>query len=345
MDEYKISVIIPTFNSSNTIDRLVYSLSNQDFKDFEAIFIDDASEDNTIDILKDSLKNKRFAYQILKNKENKGPGYSRNMGINHSRGKYLVFIDSDDLINFNHLSSLYKNITSNDVDSAFTKLVKLDNEDELFDFKVDRFDPLLKLAKENKEIVKSEDLIKLELEMKIPFSFVLLIYDREIILDNELKFNEKYRYGEDTTFALKYLSNCNNVRVIDKYTYFYYQNQESITKTNSFNRFESIKLFEELTLYFNIISDKKASFKQLNNKLIHSRIPRYIFGNMNYLFYNDYNNDDIFRKMDELDLFNKLKQFKVYEKKDIKFYLKVKLFLINPDLYYKLWKKLKNKIY
>ena len=65
---------------------------------------------------------------------------------------------------------------------------------------------------------------------------------------------------------------------------------------------------------------------------------------MNYFFYNDYNKDDIFRKMDELDLFNKLKQFKIYEKEDIKFYLKVKLFLINPDLYYKLWKKLKNKI-
>lgn len=344
MHEYKISVIIPTFNSSSTIERLIHSLINQDFKDFEIVFIDDASEDNTIETIKTAVSNKKLSYQILANRENKGPGYSRNVGIKHSKGRYIVFIDSDDVVNYNHLSSLYRNMENNNVESVFTKGVKIDRNDELFDFQVDKFDSLLKLAKENNGIIKAHDLIKLELEMKIPFSFVLLIYDKKIILDNELKFNEKYIYGEDTTFALKYLSNCNHVRVIDKYTYFYYQDQESITKTSSFNRFESIRLFEELTLYFNIVSDKKASFKELNDKLVHSRIPRYIFGNMNYFFYNDYNKDEIFGKMDELDLFNKLKQFKIYDKKDIKFYLKVKLFLINPDLYYKLWKKLKNKI-
>lgn len=344
MYEYKISVIIPTFNSSNTIERLIHSLISQDFKDFEIVIIDDASEDNTIETIRDAVKDKHLSYQIISNRENKGPGHSRNVGINHSKGRYLVFIDSDDVVNYNHLSSLYRHMENNNVESVFTKGVKLDSNDELFDFQVDRFDSLLKLAKENKGIVKAEDLIKLELEMKIPFSFVLLIYDKEIILNNELKFNEKYRYGEDTTFALKYLSNCNYVRVIDKYTYFYYQDQKSITKTSSFNRFESIKLFEELTLYFNIVSGKKAIFKELNDRLVHSRIPRFIFGNMNYFFYHNYNKEEVFKKMDELDLFNKLRQFKIYDKNDIKFYLKIKLFLINPNLYYKLWKKLKNNI-
>ncbi len=344
MYEYEISVIIPTFNSSSTIERLIHSLLSQDFKDFELIFIDDASEDDTIDLIKNTLKNKHAPYKILLNRENKGPGYSRNMGMKHSKGKYLVFIDSDDVMNFNHLSSMHKYLKDKDVDSVFTKGVKIDDADELFDFNVEKFDPLLKLAKENKGIIKAEDLIRLELEMKIPFSFVLLIYNKEIIDRNGLKFNEKYNYGEDTTFALKYLSNCNYIRVNDKYTYFYYQNKESLTKTSSLKRFESIKLFEELTLYFNIISGKKSVFSELNDKLIHSRIPRYIFGNMNYFFYNNYNKEEIFKKMEELDLFNKLKQFKIYEKRDLKFYLKVKLFLINPNLYYKIWKKFKKGI-
>ena len=344
MYKYKLSVIIPTYNSSNTIGRLIHSLINQDFKDFEIIFIDDKSEDNTLEIIKNTIKNKNLSYQIILNKSNKGPGYSRNIGIKFSKGKYLVFVDSDDIINFNHLSSLYDSLKNNDTESVFTKGVKLDGKDKLFNFQIDKYDPILKLVKSNNMIIKAEDLIKLELEMKIPFSFVLLIYDKEIILNNDLKFDEKFRYGEDTIFALKYLSNCNHIKINDKYTYFYYQNQESISNTSSFHRFEAIKLFEELTYYFNLISEKKPIFKELNNKLIQCRIPRFIFGNMNYFFYNDYNKEEVFKKMNELDLFNKLKNFKIYEKRDMKFFLKVKLFLINPHLYYALWKKLKNRI-
>ena len=134
MYKYKLSVIIPTYNSSNTIGRLIHSLINQDFKDFEIIFIDDKSKDNTLEIIKNTIKNKNLSYQIILNKSNKGPGYSRNIGIKFSKGKYLVFVDSDDIINFNHLSSLYYSLKNNDTESVFTKGVKLDGKDKLFNF-------------------------------------------------------------------------------------------------------------------------------------------------------------------------------------------------------------------
>ena len=51
MSEIKLSVIVPTYNSSNTIERLIHSLSNQIFKEFELIFIDDNSSDNTVDVI------------------------------------------------------------------------------------------------------------------------------------------------------------------------------------------------------------------------------------------------------------------------------------------------------
>ena len=71
-----------------------------------------------------------------------------------------------------------------------------------------------------------------------------------------------------------------------------------------------------------------------------SRIPRAIFGNMNYFFYNDYNFDEVINQMEKLDLFNKLSMFKG----DKKFTIKIKLFLFNPKLYYEVWKKFKNSI-
>ena len=61
---------------------------------------------------------------------------------------------------------------------------------------------------------------------------------------------------------------------------------------------------------------------------------------MNYFFYNDYDYGEVIKKMNELDLFKKLSKFKG----DKKFTIKIKLFLLNPKLYYILWKKFKNSI-
>ena len=173
MNEYKISIIIPTYNSSNTIERTIHSVLSQDFKDYEIIFVDDASEDDTVNSIFETLDGKKVSYQLIVNKHNKGPAYSRNRGIKASKGRYLVFIDSDDLVQYNHLSSLYR---LDGVDSAFVKGIKVDDDDKLFDFKVERYDYLIKLARENKGIINANDLIELELLMKIPFSFVLLIF-------------------------------------------------------------------------------------------------------------------------------------------------------------------------
>lgn len=178
--------------------------------------------------------------------------------------------------------------------------------------------------------------------MKIPFSFVLLLYKKDIILKNNIRFNEEFDYGEDTEFAISYLVNCDMVKFVNKYTYYYYQMEESISRFRSLDRFESVQLFEALYDYFNEFSH--PVFADLSEKLIHSRIPKFVFGNMNYFFYNDYDKDEIFNKMDELDLFNKLKEFNVYSKEDWKFKLKVVLFSLSPNVYYTLWKRFKNRI-
>ena len=336
MSEYEISVIVPCYNSSKTIERTIRSILSQDFKYFETVFVDDASSDGTVDTILKTLEGENANYQVIVNNKNKGPAYTSNRGIFASKGKYIVFLASDDVINYNHLSSLYRFIKEKDIDSAFVKGVKLDDSDKLFDFEINRFDTLLLLAKENNGLVKATDLIKLELTMQIPFSFVFLIYDKQIILENELWFNEDYNYAEDTDFALRYLANCRNVRIIDKYTYFYYQEDASITHTYSLNRFESIRIFEDLYDHF---SD--GGLRDLAEILLHNRIPKFVFGNMNYFFANGFNKDDVFKKMDELVLFDKLKLFKSYTKSDKKFKLKVRMFLANPSVYYNLWMKLK----
>lgn len=91
-----ISVIIPYFNRLNKIKKAIDSVFNQTYTDWELILIDDCSLDDTSDITS-ILQGPDLQHVLhIKNEFNKGPGYSRNRGIDSSKGEFLVFLDSDD---------------------------------------------------------------------------------------------------------------------------------------------------------------------------------------------------------------------------------------------------------
>lgn len=87
-----VSVIIPTYNRGWTLKEAVESVLAQDFQDFELIIVDDGSTDNTQDVL-DAYRSKI----ILLKQKNRGASAARNMGIASASGRYIAFLDSDDL--------------------------------------------------------------------------------------------------------------------------------------------------------------------------------------------------------------------------------------------------------
>jgi len=94
----KISVIIPCFNCSETIERAIKSVISQTLPPYEIILIEDCSDDNGKTInklvkLKSKFKN---LIKIFKNKKNMGPGFSRNLGWEKSKGNLIGFLDADD---------------------------------------------------------------------------------------------------------------------------------------------------------------------------------------------------------------------------------------------------------
>jgi glycosyltransferase involved in cell wall biosynthesis len=89
-----ISVIIPTYNRANLIEKAIKSVLKQTYQDFEIIIVDDGSTDNTEEIIR-GFKDKRVKY-IKKYKKNRGISVARNIGIKIARGKYIAFLDSDD---------------------------------------------------------------------------------------------------------------------------------------------------------------------------------------------------------------------------------------------------------
>lgn len=318
MDNIKVSVIVPVFNSSQYIGATLDSIINQDFDYFEIIVIDDGSSDNSLEIVNEKLKSINIPNTII-HQENQGVSAARNKGIEISNGDYLVFVDADDYITPNHLSELYNGVT----DFSLIQLVKKDGN------------TTSKPHVYSQDTISAKEFIEMELKMEIPFSFVQLMYKSDIIRNNSIKFSSKYVYGEDIYFALVALSYGDRISISNEATYHYIQHSQSAITTSQFRRFDIVEIFEELATFY-----KKQGLDDLSNLIITSRIPKAIFGNMNYFFYNDYDFDEVINKMKELDLFSKLSKFEG----DSKFKLKIRLFLLNPKIYYNVWKKLKNSI-
>lgn len=105
------SVLITAYNRENLILRALNSLLNQEYQDWEAIIIDDGSNDDTFNVIKQIiLENDKIKYYFHKNK---GLPEARNIGVRLSRGKYITFLDSDDEYKQNHLSSRFKILKHN----------------------------------------------------------------------------------------------------------------------------------------------------------------------------------------------------------------------------------------
>ena len=108
MSELKplVSVIIPTYNGAERISKTLNSIIEQDYENIEIIVVDDVSTDNTAEVVKNILEKSGRKFQLIKRTVNGHQSASRNTGFNASNGKYVIFVDHDDLTEKNFVSSL-----------------------------------------------------------------------------------------------------------------------------------------------------------------------------------------------------------------------------------------------
>ena len=111
----KISVIIPVYNKQNFILRILRSIQNQSFKEVEIIFTDDNSKDNSVNLI-EKYQNEDPRIKLIKHNKNIGTLINRNEGAINSNGKYILFIDCDDLLLNDILNKTYLVATKNQLD-------------------------------------------------------------------------------------------------------------------------------------------------------------------------------------------------------------------------------------
>ncbi len=109
-----ISVIVPVYNAERTLIKCVNSIEAQTIKELQIILIDDCSSDNSLNICL-SLQKADSRIEVFHQKENKGPGAARNIGLSHVLGEYIFFADADDLLDKTCLELLFSILNNNDI--------------------------------------------------------------------------------------------------------------------------------------------------------------------------------------------------------------------------------------
>ncbi len=126
----KVSVVTPTFNGKNKIDKTITSLLDQDFAhDYELIVVDDGSTDGTSEFLKDKYRDEINSGKLkVIRKKNGGVSSARNRGIEAASGEYITFLDGDDYALRDRLSKLHDKITKDDAEFVHAKSLFVDEK-------------------------------------------------------------------------------------------------------------------------------------------------------------------------------------------------------------------------
>lgn len=217
-----VSIVIPVYNSAPYLDSCLNSVVKQTYQSFEVIIINDGSTDNSEEIIKRYEKSdKRFK---LFSQENHGLGYTRNKGIHLSKGKYIFFLDSDDLIPHNAIELLVNAIEKNNADYAVGKVVRFNNNRKYIPIRHLEFN----LYKENTltNIMKNPELLQDSIACN-------KLWKKDLLIENDLYFREG-KYYEDLFLTLKAAVLAQNIEVISDIVYLWRvrddENKPSITQ-------------------------------------------------------------------------------------------------------------------
>ena len=184
-----VSVVIPTYNRASLLIRAIESVFSQSYKNFEIIVVDDASTDNTREVVSKFLDDPRVVY--IRNEKNMGVSASRNRGIRYGRGEFVAFLDSDDYWLRDKLRKQVEIIMSDDdVGMVYTGERFIDEEGRIIRDEIPKYSGFVYHVLLSKNFISpSSTLLRKEVFEKVGF------------------FREDMNYREDYEFFLRVAKN------------------------------------------------------------------------------------------------------------------------------------------
>jgi len=204
----EISVIVPIHNNQNTLGATLRSLQEQSFRDFEVLLVDNGSEDESRQIIKEyCAADERF--KDIGVDDNIGVSAARNIGLEKAIGKYIKFLDGDDILPYDSLKSMFKIMEKNKADLVVGKML--------------RRGTLQKSEIKNTKFLGNKKIIdKNNIDLIYSFSVCNKLFKKEIIKNNNIKFTD-LTHAEDGVFLFSYLKHCEKICGCDQIVYEYYK--------------------------------------------------------------------------------------------------------------------------
>ena len=325
-----LSIIVPLYNSETNIIRTLKSIENQKMNDmvFEIILINDGSTDEGPQIAETYLKNANIDHWQIIHQVNSGVSAARNEGIKKAKGQYIYFLDSDDTIDDEFMSTIQQFISKNS-DIIFFRFDWIDETGKMLQSFVHEYETM------ESGLYQADTILLKILNKKTHIWTCSAIYARSLLIDNQLAFNTSLINGEDIHFIHRALNAATNLYYINQTLSFYIQNPHSISNTFNYRKFDSVHslmalknlnpnkkmqvLYDYLIVENFLFNLKQASILNLNAE------PREIIENINH-----YDNQ----------LLTMIKSsYYGYASKSLKNFIDIMLFTINPIVYIKLYRQ------
>lgn len=238
MEEIKISILVPIYGTEKYIAKCAHSLFNQKYENIEYIFVNDCTQDNSVNILKQVIlqyPNRKRQIKIINHKQNGGLAKARLTGITNATGDYIWCVDSDDYIE-EHALEIIKEYFNQNYDMIF-------------------FDYVVCSATEESIMRRNKITVNSLLSMRIPFPIWSSIVKRSLIVSNEILPIEHIDYSEDYVMMSRLIVSCENYVNINKSLYYY-----NIMNLNSYmHNVDKDKIIQSCKGALNV-------FKYLNKK-------------------------------------------------------------------------------
>lgn len=202
-----VSIIIPVFNKADYLADCLDSVLNQSFTDLEVICVDDASEDQSGEILRD-YANRDARLIVIDNDVNLGPAKSRNRGIETAKGRFIRFVDADDLLPQMSTEILYLKAVQDNVELVRGSLALFrDNDHSCY-----------------QQVFSVPDKIRTTLEEEehlwIPWWHTSYLISADLIRRHHLRYPNLIR-GEDPVFLASVLVNARHLSFSEQIVYLY----------------------------------------------------------------------------------------------------------------------------
>ena len=240
-----VSIIVPIYNSKDTLKACVNSVLRQTFSNLEIILVDDGSKDNSLELCKDFEKQDRRVKVITK--ENSGPADTRNIGLKYAHGKYVSFVDSDDLLLPDFVQVMVREAEKTNCDMVVCGRFFFHSTNRIC---IDR------------EILYSKQEIMLTDRVEKIFAYsgttgpMCKLYKKSILDKYGIMFPSKLKMFEDGIFNAMYLQNCKSALLLSDQLYCHRLSCTSLSKkTNHSN-------------LINIINDLWDAIKPIDSQFV-----------------------------------------------------------------------------